>query len=878
LNLVGEMFEGYMHPSIKDYLKRQMKRGEDPYYAVRPSQFAGALLKETGINHFSNVYYGKDKVDPDKVYQYEHHDRDGCLSKDRRIFYNNPKYPWIMGIQIYWQCANDPFHADFSWFSFPAGTAPGRYLIHYRWRGFYDCVDVEVTSEHQEYPWGTNFGRFPPQNSIYKDLKVPPLPGSQPTPPPTPMPTPVPPTPMPVVPRVDGKLTAWYKCNGATSPSPTSSDPTLNTPPTPSGTMSAGARVACGVKMISSLWMSELRAGDWSEIGSGVTVSSGGTTALDHGLLVVQSAGALDWHRAEVNRLFPITANTEYTAELWYYAETGTKIFITMDIDEKVEAYVLGRRADVSSWGSGGTGFSNITPLLSETFGNTNRHRVRLRFTPDRAGGLRFGFGPGEPGVNFYWIATGIALNAGDGDALIHSRFNTITGQYYAKGAVSDAIVGNKKDANGAGNFIVQNDGGILFDDSPRVKSPKTNIALSGDTYLDVQFTTPFDSNAPAPASTTAAPAVSDSVELNDHSGYYRHATLIAARVATNAAGKGCFRQTSSNELAELGYWDLYGSSVGISLWFVAKNNGGVGPLIHKEGGAWSIVLLSGNQIAAKLTTKSGSATVTASVSQWTTSKFNHVAFIYDNQTLSLYYNGAVIGSKTLSGDIVSVSGMVRLGGDGASVFDGGVREVRVYQSIVDMNDVYKQDTSMPGGARARDQFARVDHCAHLPQHYELLGECRRLDGKDPNICFAECAAMGVDECHGVDVMPLLHSAPVYEEFRDELNLPDHPSCTLQALTKNKPATKDSYGCFAFKLAVGKKFFTVQDVEDPAFFGSCYARVPVFGDEQPAPLGDVQTEHVYADGCVSCDVKQRNANNNVLPEWPLENVCVEHCQ
>ena len=62
-----------------------MKRGEDPYYAVRPSQFAGsflffiftfyflflkskmflkigALLKETGINHFSNVYYGKDKV------------------------------------------------------------------------------------------------------------------------------------------------------------------------------------------------------------------------------------------------------------------------------------------------------------------------------------------------------------------------------------------------------------------------------------------------------------------------------------------------------------------------------------------------------------------------------------------------------------------------------------------------------------------------------------------------------------------------------------------------------------------------------------------------------------------------------------------------
>lgn len=29
---------------------------------------------------------------------------------------------------------------------------------------------------------------------------------------------------------------------------------------------------------------------------------------------------------------------------------------------------------------------------------------------------------------------------------------------------------------------------------------------------------------------------MSDSVELNDHSGYYRHATLIAARVATNAA------------------------------------------------------------------------------------------------------------------------------------------------------------------------------------------------------------------------------------------------------------------------------------------------------------------------------------------------------
>lgn len=70
-------------------------------YAVRPSQFKGEYLKETGDNTYTNCYHRPGDVNPDNVYQYEHQEHNNCLNDDRRVTYHNPKYPWIIGAYRY---------------------------------------------------------------------------------------------------------------------------------------------------------------------------------------------------------------------------------------------------------------------------------------------------------------------------------------------------------------------------------------------------------------------------------------------------------------------------------------------------------------------------------------------------------------------------------------------------------------------------------------------------------------------------------------------------------------------------------------------------------------------------------------------------------
>ena len=46
----------------------------------------------------------------------------------------------------YVHCANEPRRADVALFRIPAGSAPGNYIVHSFWQGYYDAVDVEVVA------------------------------------------------------------------------------------------------------------------------------------------------------------------------------------------------------------------------------------------------------------------------------------------------------------------------------------------------------------------------------------------------------------------------------------------------------------------------------------------------------------------------------------------------------------------------------------------------------------------------------------------------------------------------------------------------------------------------------------------------------------
>jgi hypothetical protein len=78
------------------------------------------------------------------VQQFEYKDAD--VATNRRCVPNNPiaKYPWVIAMHKYRHVRHQPTEPDVAWLQFPADTPPGDYIVHYRWRSYYDAMDVRV--------------------------------------------------------------------------------------------------------------------------------------------------------------------------------------------------------------------------------------------------------------------------------------------------------------------------------------------------------------------------------------------------------------------------------------------------------------------------------------------------------------------------------------------------------------------------------------------------------------------------------------------------------------------------------------------------------------------------------------------------------------
>jgi hypothetical protein len=80
------------------------------------------------------------------VQQFEYKDAD--VATNRRCVPNNPiaKWPWVIAMHKYRHVRHQPTEADVTWLQFPADTPPGDYIVHYRWRSYYDAMDVRVVA------------------------------------------------------------------------------------------------------------------------------------------------------------------------------------------------------------------------------------------------------------------------------------------------------------------------------------------------------------------------------------------------------------------------------------------------------------------------------------------------------------------------------------------------------------------------------------------------------------------------------------------------------------------------------------------------------------------------------------------------------------
>mmetsp|Transcript_13384 Transcript_13384/g.24221 ORF Transcript_13384/g.24221 Transcript_13384/m.24221 type:complete len:1818 (-) Transcript_13384:501-5954(-) len=72
--------------------------------------------------------------------------KSSLISKDKKVFYDNPKYPWLIGAIRYPQVAHLPFDHDVTCLTIPfKDPSKGQHhMVHWFWKGYYDAVDVNV--------------------------------------------------------------------------------------------------------------------------------------------------------------------------------------------------------------------------------------------------------------------------------------------------------------------------------------------------------------------------------------------------------------------------------------------------------------------------------------------------------------------------------------------------------------------------------------------------------------------------------------------------------------------------------------------------------------------------------------------------------------
>lgn len=83
-----------------------------------------------------------DEATTTDLYQY----KQSFMSNDKRVSYLSAKYPWIESAFRYehlWHLPND---YDAIKLQIPGRSGPGHYIVHWRWSGYYDCIDVDLRS------------------------------------------------------------------------------------------------------------------------------------------------------------------------------------------------------------------------------------------------------------------------------------------------------------------------------------------------------------------------------------------------------------------------------------------------------------------------------------------------------------------------------------------------------------------------------------------------------------------------------------------------------------------------------------------------------------------------------------------------------------
>jgi hypothetical protein len=114
------------------------------------SKGGGGLYKPGEVQNGTEYWLDHPRAPTRYLYEYT----DGSIAADKRASYASKKYPWIEMAGMYKVLADFPMDFDAIRVEIPGKQGPGHYIVHWRWGGYYDCVDVDLFDKPVRIPYG----------------------------------------------------------------------------------------------------------------------------------------------------------------------------------------------------------------------------------------------------------------------------------------------------------------------------------------------------------------------------------------------------------------------------------------------------------------------------------------------------------------------------------------------------------------------------------------------------------------------------------------------------------------------------------------------------------------------------------------------------
>lgn len=100
---------------------------------------------ERQISPDEEIYFDREAAwGPTKTDMVHFKYQDERLASDKRVAYENSKFPWIEAVHRFQVWYKQPREWDVARFSVPARQGSGEYIIHMLWRGYRDVIDIDV--------------------------------------------------------------------------------------------------------------------------------------------------------------------------------------------------------------------------------------------------------------------------------------------------------------------------------------------------------------------------------------------------------------------------------------------------------------------------------------------------------------------------------------------------------------------------------------------------------------------------------------------------------------------------------------------------------------------------------------------------------------